>query len=184
MAAATPSSSHRPPGRGGKKTWVRTRRRRKYVNDVAATLGRATVADCNTVVAAADGRWSARAKIIKSKPTTTNPFRAPRTTTTTTAMRPPARPRSCRRRPRSSISARRRARAELYFFNYIIEYYYIICLKIILTADRFLASTVRNVYRTINNMVFFTIYTPHTPTLHHACILSYCFYDVANPIKF
>uniref|UniRef100_A0A2S2PEY5 Uncharacterized protein n=1 Tax=Schizaphis graminum TaxID=13262 RepID=A0A2S2PEY5_SCHGA len=67
------------------------RRRRKYVNDVAATttttttLGRATtttVADCETAVAAADGRWSARAKKIKSKPTTTNPFRTPRTATT------------------------------------------------------------------------------------------------------
>jgi len=176
------SGSHRPAGRGGKKTWARTRRSRKYVNDVAATLGHATVADCNTVVAAADGRWSARAKIIKSKPTTTNPFRAPRTTTTTTAMRPPARPSSCRRWPRSSISARRRARAELYIFNYIVEYYYIICLKIILAADRFFGM--RNVYRTINNMVFF--YYLHAPHAHPApCLYTlYCFYDVANLIKF
>lgn len=136
VAAATASDSHPPAGRGGKKTWARTRRRWKYINDVAATLGLSTVADCNMAVAAADGRWSARAKIIKSEPTTTNPFRAPRTTTTTTAMRPPARPRSCRWRPRSSISALRRASAELYIFNYIIGYYYIICLKIILVRAR------------------------------------------------
>jgi len=135
---ATSSCSHPPAGRGGKKSWARTRRRRKYVNDVAATLGRAMVADCNTAVAAADGRWSACAKIIKSKTTTTNPLRAPRTMATTTAMGPRARPHRVRvggsRGPRSRHGV---ARAPSSTFSIILqktEYYYniyiFICLKI------------------------------------------------------